>query len=215
MHLKLRITRKRVLLVTAAAALISSSVAIAVAANPYTDAQGMYHGCVNASSGQLRVLAAGETCKNGETAIDWSQTGPPGPQGIQGEKGDRGPQGDKGDPGVQGAQGQQGPQGPAGVSDVRAFFNNNAIDLSDRTKMAVAACPDGQHVTGGGYNLTGSFAALDSVHVLWNFPGHDETSPTGQSSNARHKVWTAMATQFDAAEEDWSIIAYALCTTNP
>jgi len=50
---------------------------------------GAHHGCVG-SSGLLRVVATGESCKRNEAPITWSQTGPPGPQGPAGEPGPRG-----------------------------------------------------------------------------------------------------------------------------
>jgi hypothetical protein len=49
--------------------------AVAVAAIP--DEVGMIHGCVK-TSGDLRVIdsEAGQTCKRGETALNWNQRGP-------------------------------------------------------------------------------------------------------------------------------------------
>lgn len=113
-----------ILAVTAGAA-----VAMKVATSSYADADGVYHGCVNSSSGQLRVLSAGDTCRNNEVAIDWSAhgqegpqgpkgdtgaTGPAGPAGPQGAKGDTGAQGAKGDTGASGAQGPKGDTGATG-----------------------------------------------------------------------------------------------------
>jgi hypothetical protein len=46
--------------------------------------------------------AAGDTCRNHESAIQWNQTGPQGPAGPPGPKGDTGP------------QGPPGPLGPVG-----------------------------------------------------------------------------------------------------
>jgi hypothetical protein len=56
------------------------------ASDDYTDANGVYHGCVNRTNGQLRVLAGG-ACKNGEDAITWNRTGPKGDQGVRGPQG--------------------------------------------------------------------------------------------------------------------------------
>jgi len=52
--------------------------------------------CANRNSGQLRILAEGETCRNTEVPLSWN---------VQGPKGDKG---DKGDPGAQGPPGQAG-----------------------------------------------------------------------------------------------------------
>jgi len=125
-----------ILAVTAGAA-----VAMKAATGSYADSGGVYHGCVNSGSGLVRVLAAGESCRSNEVAIDWSAhgeqgaqgpkgdpgpagpTGPAGPQGAkgdtgatgpQGETGATGPQGQKGDTGATGPQGAKGDTGPAG-----------------------------------------------------------------------------------------------------
>jgi hypothetical protein len=76
---------------------------------------GVFHGCVSNRTGALRVVRRANSCAKahgrgrhrnfGETAISWSQQGPPGPQGIQGipgQKGDPGAPGQKGDPGTPG-----------------------------------------------------------------------------------------------------------------
>lgn len=84
-------------------------------------ANGTVTGCYQTQNGQLRVVAEGETCRPSESALQWSQKGPPGDagaQGIQGEKGDTGapgPQGEQGDTGPQGIQGEIGPQGEPGL----------------------------------------------------------------------------------------------------
>jgi len=70
-------------------------------------------GCVNDSTGAVRIVSSSTTCKATENKIHWNQVGPRGPQGNQGNQGPRGPQGLQG---PQGQQGPQGPQGPAGIS---------------------------------------------------------------------------------------------------
>ena len=102
----------------AAAALLLTGVALGVTGNAYTDANGVYHACVNQGSGLVRMLAAGEACRPNEVAVDWNQVGPQGPQGVQGPKGDTGPQGPQGIQGPQGLEGDTGatgPQGPQGA----------------------------------------------------------------------------------------------------
>lgn len=72
--------------------------------------------CV-ANNGTLRVVAVGESCKNGEGLITWNLRGPAGPSGPAGPAGPQGvagPGGAAGPAGPAGAQGPQGPQGPAG-----------------------------------------------------------------------------------------------------
>lgn len=73
------------------------------------------HGCVD-SKGVLRVVAPNGVCRNNETALDWSITGPAGPTGPQGPTGPMGPQGPAGPQGVAGPQGEPGPQGATGAT---------------------------------------------------------------------------------------------------
>ncbi len=62
------------------------------------------YGCVNNTSGAVRIVQSFTPCKSTEHKIHWNQVGPQGPQGPQGTQG------------PQGQQGPQGPQGPPGVS---------------------------------------------------------------------------------------------------
>ena len=79
------------------------------------DSNGVIRGCYDNAKGALRVIDTSVTqCKNTETALSWSQTGPQGPQGPTGPQGVQGPQGSQGIPGAQGATGPQGPQGVQG-----------------------------------------------------------------------------------------------------
>ena len=99
-------TRHR-LVVVLAAATVALGVAAAVHAS-IPDGAGTIHGCYTKTAppggqpGELRVIdtALGQTCQLSESAVNWSQTGPPGPQGPQGPQGPPGPKGDKGDPGA-------------------------------------------------------------------------------------------------------------------
>ena len=87
----------------------------AYALNGGPDNSGVFHGCVSNRTGALRVVNRANSCAKahgrgrhrdpGETAISWSQQGPPGQPGLQGtpgQKGDPGTPGQKGDPGTPG-----------------------------------------------------------------------------------------------------------------
>lgn len=157
MQVKFRVTRKRVALAVAASALVAAGAAIGVTSNAYTDANGVYHGCV-AKDGLLRVLGNGQNCKTNEGAIDWNQVGPQGSQGPQG---------------AQGQQGMPGPQGAPGPSDIylvrRPFFrltvwgNNFPPPLHD-VEVASLVLPPGdyevvaQHTPGYASVSTGEVA---------------------------------------------------------
>jgi hypothetical protein len=112
-----RVLRSRAVLIgLAAGAAAALGTGIAVGAIPGSG--GVIHGCYKQASGELRVIdAPAAACKNGEAALDWSQTGVPGPAGPvgpQGPKGDTGSQGPQGPPGATGPAGPQGPQGDTG-----------------------------------------------------------------------------------------------------
>lgn len=79
----------------------------------------LIHGCILNFIKTVRIVGANETCRNFESAVHWSISGPAGPQGLPGEQG---PQGVPGAPGPEGPQGPQGspgadgPQGPPGLA---------------------------------------------------------------------------------------------------
>jgi hypothetical protein len=63
-----------------------------------------FFGCVNHTTGAIRIVGNTTVCNSSEHKIHWNQKGPRGPQGPQGLQGHQGP------------EGPTGPQGPAGVS---------------------------------------------------------------------------------------------------
>jgi Collagen triple helix repeat (20 copies) len=97
--------------------------------NAWANTNKVYYGCVDNSTGQLRIVSASTTCKSTEHKIQWYETGPQGPkgptgpqgaigatgaQGPKGATGSIGPQGPKGSTGATGATGATGPTGPPG-----------------------------------------------------------------------------------------------------
>lgn len=114
-------------------------------------------------------------------------TGPQGIQGIQGLQGYKGDQGDTGPTGPQGPTGQAGANGLNGVSGwerIQGDVSNNGT--------AIANCPIGKKVIGGGYNT----------------PDHNNISP---SSNWPIDDDTWMVTIKDVGNT--SLQAYAICIT--
>jgi Collagen triple helix repeat (20 copies) len=85
-------------------------------ANGGQPAATIYYGCVNNSTGAIRIVTSTTTCKSTEHEIKWNQTGPQGPAGPTGPTGATGPTGPKGPKGNTGATGTTGPQGPAGIA---------------------------------------------------------------------------------------------------
>jgi hypothetical protein len=61
------------------------------------DGSGVIHGCYSSNFGLLRVIdSATDTCRSGETGLNWNQTGPQGPAGPAGPTGPQGPAGSGG-----------------------------------------------------------------------------------------------------------------------
>jgi hypothetical protein len=94
-------------------------------------------GCYQRNGGQLRVLdpAAGDSCRNGEQSISWSQTGPAGPTGATGPAGATGATGAAG---ATGATGATGPTGAAGSGGVLWFacVDHGALDATRSSGVA-------------------------------------------------------------------------------
>lgn len=128
---------------------------VAVASIP--SANGVIHGCRSTLTGAVRVIDtdAGQKCQAfGEKQLDWNQQGPQGVPGPAGPVGPVGPAGATGPAGPAGATGPAGPAGPPGsttptVKEVSAFGIANGGSDGD----AVAHCPAGMVVTGGGYSI--------------------------------------------------------------
>jgi hypothetical protein len=163
-EVRFRLTRARVGLFIGAIALVVTGVAIGVTSNAYTDAQGMYHGCVSTSNGDLRVVLPGTACKTSEAAIDWNQTGPQGIQGTQGIQGIQGPKGDKGDPGV---------PGPAGLSGLEWVWEDQAAGEQELYAFNSVGCPAGKVPISGG--VTGG---VDLENSAPTGPNPDVGQPT-------------------------------------
>jgi hypothetical protein len=108
---------------------------------------GVFHGCVNNRTGVLRVVKGANSCAKahgrgkhrdpGETAISWSQQGPPGQPGLQGLQGTPGQKGDLGTPG------QKGDPGTPGQNATKLFAY-----VDDFSASAAAAVQYGNGVTG-------------------------------------------------------------------
>jgi hypothetical protein len=136
--------------VLATIALILAVLSISRASIP--DADGVIHGCYNKSGGSIRIIDSSVTrCGSNETAVNWSQTGPPGPIGPQGPQGPTGPAGATGPTGPVGPAGPRGPAGPEGTPGIsRANFSSTNIGYRlpgpDYTKVLSQVYPEGNWV---------------------------------------------------------------------
>src|SRR3954452_21221598 len=152
----IRISRKALVLALAVVGTLAA-VGVGYAAIP-GGADGVIHGCYQkpgllANDGALRVIDAnkGQSCRSNELAVDWNQKGAKGDVGPEGPKGDPGPQGPKGDPGgpgVQGPKGDTGAQGPQG--EPGKVHGYRVVRATSQGGTAIAQCPEGEKVVGGG-----------------------------------------------------------------
>lgn len=123
--MKHAIRRNTARLALAATAVLAGSAGLALATGQIVGADGTINGCYRDSSGDLRVVEAGATCKANELPISWNVEGPKGdqgPQGIQGApgaQGIQGPPGIQGLPGIKGNTGDRGEAGPQGIEGAR------------------------------------------------------------------------------------------------
>ncbi len=113
------------------------------------DAGGVIHGCYKTNQGTLRVIdpAQGQTCSNGESPLDWSQTGPAGAQGPQGQQGQQGP---KGNP------------GPTYGAGTGIGLTGNAFDILGSYQLP-QGCSPGQSPFLLGFPLTHPWGCFNAV----------------------------------------------------
>jgi hypothetical protein len=163
----------------------------AVAYATIPDPKGVIHGCYD-SNGRLRVIdtGRGQLCRSGETALDWSQIGPPGAAGAQGAVGPRG------------APGPAGPPGPAGavlayahvqadgtidhdsgnVTVSKVFAGEYCIGVTGGTVHAAVVSLDAQRNVGGSaqagvYAYSGCPSNAKQIHVITRPHGQDGGTP--------------------------------------
>lgn len=171
----------------------------------YAGSDGALSACAADRDGQLRLVAPGTACRNGETAVGWAQRGPqgeqgePGLQGEQGFPGEPGPQGEQGftgEPGPQGDRGLQGPTGPPGLSGlvVQEVLVPFAQGPDGRTAPAAfeSTCASGKRALSGGFEVTGARvdrSAPTSDGTGWSFT----LVPVGKDAPTA-RAWVVCAT---------------------
>lgn len=104
--------------------------------------------------------------------------------------------GPAGPPGPAGPRGLPGPKGTPGVSGLERVDASTAASSSN-SKSAVATCPSGKRVIGGGARATGTGA--NKVSINENFPDSDGNK------------WNANGVEVVATAASWALSAYALC----
>jgi hypothetical protein len=129
--------------------------------NGIPDQGGVFHACVNNTSGETKLVTATTSCPTGTSAVSWNQAGTRGPQGPAG------------------AAGEQGQQGPAGPSGADTTYNYRFGGIVPGTSVARAFCDPGEKVTGGG-----GFAVSPNTGLTQNYPISDETGVVAWGTTA-------------------------------
>ncbi|HVW33429.1 MAG TPA: hypothetical protein VHL53_12885 [Acidimicrobiia bacterium] len=125
--------------------------------------------------------------------------GPAGPQGPAGPAGATGPAGPQGDVGPTGPQGDPGAAGISGWEQVLPA----AVSLpTATTKAAVARCPAGKQIFGGGFIAPGAGATVVESHPVFGpVAGNTGTTPG----------WVVWAR--NPSGPDTTLTVYAICAT--
>jgi hypothetical protein len=86
------------------------------------DASSVISACVQIGNGSLRLLSPGDSCKKGESLVQWNSQGPQGPMGPTGPQGQPGP---------------MGPMGPTGSSAPTGGTTASGYRIVDSTGTTV------------------------------------------------------------------------------
>jgi len=167
-------------LLVALVALFAATSGTAVAAKLITGKQ-IANNSITGKDVKTGSLQAGDLSAKARAALQ----GAPGPQGAQGPAG------------AKGADGAAGPAGAPGVSGREVVVAPTDTN-SDAEKTALATCPAGKQVIGGGANVFPN--DVDDVVVREAFP----SSTTGYYVEAQ---------EIGAVAGNWQVAAYAICAT--
>jgi hypothetical protein len=148
-------------------------------------------GCVNNTTGGIRIVSAKTGCLQTEHKISWNNGGPVGPQGPKGAQGPKG---------SQGPQGPKGAQGPSGVATIQIKKSQSVSLLPTKSGSAVVVCPSGMKLIGGGFQASPNTTAFFSV---------TENGPIGNPG-----TWRVHAMNTNTKNGPTiSFIAFAICAS--
>lgn len=196
----------------------------------YAQSTPEYNACVTKSTGGVRVVPAGNTCKSNEYPISWNEVGPQGPAGPQGQAGPQGdvgavgpqgevgpagptgPQGDAGPVGPQGVVGPAGPMGPMGLTGASGVSGLEQVTVTqiksafDDYFEVTAVCPAGKRTVGGGFlNGTYTSGVPNWVPLSGSGPKVTNSAPTDDLEG-----WRVTAVR-GTSLADQIVKSYAIC----
>ena len=154
--------------------------AIAMCWTPEAFAQtsGTIHACVRNSNEPARIVGASEACRNGESRVTWSVTGPVGPAGPAGPAGAAGP------------AGPTGPAGPAGTSPDLGALTDRVAQLEALVAQLTGA-PTGASVSG---SWAGTMTLVDPFHgPIFKVSGAGQGAPNGSFNTVAIPIYNPVA----------------------
>jgi hypothetical protein len=185
-----------------------ASAGVAFATGQLIGAGGVIQGCYRISEddqkGQLRAVTDPSACRTNEAPISWN---------VQGPKGDKGDKGDGGDQGIQGPQGPPGPAGANGVSGYEIVGESRILDFLN-VKTAVARCPTGKSVIGGGYRSGIYWGGLTPPveDLRWDGPAEGGLNPYVSGPFVQEDGSNGFFVRaFNGAIASYYLYAYAIC----
>jgi hypothetical protein len=127
---------------------------------------GVINGCYKTVGGSLRVIdmSLGNSCKVGETSLNWNQTGPQGPPGQKGDTGPAGP---------------SGPAGPPGPVNVVVHRDGQVIPPATTVQFDLS-CAQGERAISASYDGAGDAQpVLGIIPLVGSAPADEGDTPNG------------------------------------
>lgn len=149
----------------------------------------VFYACYIPTSGvtyRIKEVDIKQTCASDHVMFSWTDGGIPGPQGPKGDPGPQGPQGAKGDP------------GQSGFTQTQLVLSGEVTAPVGGSAVALATCPAGWLVVGGGFNV-GSYTAPVPPFVSGSRPEGVDAWLVGMWNTAPGAVGNA------------KVSAYAIC----
>lgn len=154
---------------------------------------GTIHACYAINGGTLRVIDSDASCKLLEKKLSWNQKGA------------------KGDPGPKGDQGAKGDPGPPGSGFGGLQVTSDLVEVpagSARWAKALAWCPEGKKVIGGGGTATEA-----SVGGLGGLPVYGVVVYSSKPISTLQQGWQGHAQEVFPLKKAWVLVAYAVCAS--
>ena len=156
--------------------------------------------CASTTTGAIRLVDPGTTCRRGEEKATWNRTGKPGADGATGATGA------KGETGAAGAKGEKGEKGDAGVSGITVLVGDVTVVEANATfqRALTPLCPAGSLALDGGVYGSGTGVDLEVARPA------DAAGTDAMSDPQSYALYLSNSNAFSR-----DIYLYVTCTTLP